>query len=138
MLVLFVAHQPTTPRRDAMNNNLNLIGHVGSEPEVRTFETGNKLVKFSLAVKDYSNRDNAEKSEETMWITVESWNKVAERVLESVTKGREISASGRLAINTFAKQKGQEKFDVSLPVMKLSGFHLCGAKPKAKKVATAK
>ncbi|MDP3508063.1 MAG: single-stranded DNA-binding protein [Candidatus Melainabacteria bacterium] len=122
-----------------MNNNLNLIGHVGNEPEVRTFETGNKLVKFSLGVKDFSNRDNANKAEDaTMWVTVESWNKVGERVLEQVTKGREISASGRLAINTFAKQVGQEKFDVSLPVLKLSGFHLCGAKPKTKKVAAAK
>lgn len=121
-----------------MNNNLSLIGHVGNEPEVRFFETGNKLVKFSLAVKDYSNRDSAAKADETMWITVESWNKVADRVLESITKGREISATGRLAINTFAKQVGQEKLDVSLPVMKLSGFHLCGANPKAKKTTKAK
>ncbi len=35
-----------------MNNQITLIGHVGQNPQIKTFgDTGNQVVKFSLAVK---------------------------------------------------------------------------------------
>jgi single-stranded DNA-binding protein len=37
-----------------MNNQCSFVGHIGKDPELQTFDdTGNQLVKFSIAVKEY-------------------------------------------------------------------------------------
>ena len=109
-----------------MNNQITLIGHVGQAPISKLFgDTGNKVVKFSIAVKEYS--ANKEKAE--LWIDVDAWNGLGERILSTVTKGREIAVTGRLAISTYPSEKDGEKIQISKPVVKLTGFHLCGKKP---------
>lgn len=110
-----------------MNNTLNLIGHVGQAPELRTFDSGNKLAKFLLAVTEFGPKDEPKK---TMWVAVEAWNGAAERVMEFVAKGREVAVSGRLAVNTYSVEVGTETVEQQKPVLKMSGFHLLGAKPK--------
>lgn len=109
-----------------MNNQLTLCGHVGQEPRAISFgDTGNKVVKFSLAVKEFSNG-----AESTLWIDVDAWNGLGERILSTVTKGRELVVSGRLAVSKFSKQDENGKtVEVHKPILKLTSFHLCGPKP---------
>ena len=111
-----------------MNNTITLIGHVGQQPIAKTFQdTGNKVVKFSLAVKDYSsNSDNAK----TMWVDVDAWNALADRALKIITKGREIVIHGRLALSTFSKDVNGTKVQMTKPVVKLTNFYLCGSVPR--------
>jgi hypothetical protein len=41
-----------------MNNQLNIIGYVGQNPRIVTFpDTGNKVVKFSIGVREFSSSD---------------------------------------------------------------------------------
>ena len=110
-----------------MNNAVTLVGHVGQTPTAKTFsDTGNKVVRFSLAVREYSSNTDEQK---TMWIDVVAWNGLGDRVLNTITKGREVVINGRLSINTYIKSVQDEEVTVSKPVIKLSGFHLCGPKP---------
>lgn len=111
-----------------MNNQVNFIGRVGQNPVTTTF-TGseNKRVKFSLAVSDYSSKTD---DHEPLWIDVESWNGLAERVLKCITMGREVAISGRLAISKYNKEINGVKVQIKTPVVKLSGFHLCGKRPE--------
>ena len=124
-----------------MNNQITLIGRVGQAPVTTTFtDTDNKLVKFSLAVADYSSKTE---NPEPMWIDVESWNGLAERVLKTITEGREVAIAGRLSISKYTKEINGVKVEMRRPVVKLSGFHLCGPKPKTEervevKTATSK
>ncbi len=112
-----------------MNNQITLIGRVGQNPTSTTFtDTDNKLAKFSLAVADYSSKTD---NPEPMWIDVESWNGLAERVLKTITEGREVAISGRLSISKYTKEINGVKVEMRRPVVKLSGFHLCGPKPKS-------
>lgn len=107
-----------------MNNQITIVGHVGQNPIERAV-ADDKVVKFSVAVKEFSS--NNEKK--TMWIDVDAWNKLGDLVMENVTKGREVAITGRLAINQFTKEEEGVLVRVSKPVIKLSSFHLCGAKP---------
>ena len=51
-----------------MNNQLTIVGRVGQAPKVVSFgDTGNKVVKFSLAVTEF----HANKEESTLWIDVD-------------------------------------------------------------------
>lgn len=112
-----------------MNNLIALIGHVGQAPHSVSFEdTGNKVAKFSLAVKEFSSNTDEEK---TLWIDVDAWNGLGERVLSTVTKGREIAVQGRLTLATFTKEVDGVKVQVTKPVINLTSFHLCGKKPVA-------
>jgi single-strand DNA-binding protein len=106
-----------------MNNNINVIGHVGQAPKTRTFASGNKVVRFSLAVKEYS---NGKDEPQTMWIDVQAWNGLGEKAESLITKGRELSVQGRLAIEEYTDSKGVE---IRKPVINMTGFHLHGKKP---------
>lgn len=55
-----------------MNNAITIVGHVGQNPHSVSFgDTGNKVVKFSVAVKEFSPNSDEEK---TMWLDVDAWN----------------------------------------------------------------
>lgn len=111
-----------------MNNQVTLVGHIGKNPVRKSFgDTGNTVVKFPLAVKDYSSKSDQDK---TLWIDVEAWNGLADRVLETITKGREVVISGKLAINTYTKEGDGITVQMTKPIIKLSSFHLCGPKKK--------
>lgn len=107
-----------------MNNQITIVGHVGQNPIERSVGD-DKVVKFSVAVKEFST--NNEKK--TLWIDVDAWNKVGGLVMENVTKGREVAITGRLAINQFTKEEDGVLVKMSKPVIKLTSFHLCGARP---------
>lgn len=109
-----------------MNNQVTLVGHVGKDPVTKAFgDTGNKVVKFSIAVKEYSSNSDEDK---TLWIDVDAWNGLGNRVLDTITKGREVILFGRLAINTYPKEVNGITVQMTKPVIKLSSFHLCGPK----------
>ena len=64
---------PSTARRCKilMNNQITIVGHVGQKPQTVSFgDTGNKVVKFSVAVKEFSSNTDEDK---TMWIDVDAW-----------------------------------------------------------------
>jgi len=117
-----------------MFNQITLVGRAGGNPVATTFtDTDNKLAKFSLAVAEYSSKDE---NPDPMWVDVESWNGLAERVMKTITEGREVVITGRLSISKYNKEINGVKVEMKKPVIKLSGFHLCGAKPKAEESPT--
>jgi len=117
-----------------MNNQVTLIGRIGKAPEITNYpDTGNKLAKFSLCVKEFS----ANKEDKTLFVDVDAWNGLADNVEKWVTKGREVCVMGRLSINRYDKEINGVKVPMAKPVIKLSSFHLCGAKPEEVEETTA-
>jgi single-strand DNA-binding protein len=112
-----------------MNNIFIGHGNVGKAPESLVFtNSGKKVVKFSVAIKEFSSKSNEKK---TMWLECEAWGELGENVLKLVTKGREIVVNGRLAVSNFTIEEDGQPKKVSRPVIKLTGFDLCGKNPKA-------
>lgn len=119
-----------------MNNQITLVGKVGDEPTSVTFtDSDNKLAKFSIAVAEYSSKTD---NPEPMWIDIDAWGNLAERVLAYVTKGREVVINGRLTIVKYDKTINGTTVKMTKPVVKLSGFHLCGPKPKEEENSSSK
>lgn len=113
-----------------MNNQVTLVGHIGQDPTAYPFgDEGKQVVKFSIAVREYSPNTDEEK---TLWFDVDAWNGLGDRVMKSITKGREVVLIGRLSLNTYSKEVNGVTMQVTKPVIKLSSFHLCGRKPVAK------
>jgi single-stranded DNA-binding protein len=110
-----------------MNNQITIVGHVGQAPTSVSFkDSDNKVVKFSVAVKEYSSKTEEDK---TLWLDVDAWNGLGQRVLDTITSGREVVVTGRLAISEYTKEINGVKVKMSKPLIKLTSFHLCGKKP---------
>lgn len=105
-----------------MNNFISIVGYTGQDPVAKRFPSGKTVVKFSMAVRDYS---NSKTQTPPLWIDVQAWNGLGDRVSEHITKGREVVIQGRLALDHYTDKDGR---DVTKPVINLVSFHLCGKK----------
>jgi len=87
-------------------NKVILFGNVGKDPEVKTFEGGNKVAKFSLATnKSYTK--NGEKVTETSWHNIVLWGKLAELAEKYVKKGNSVIIEGEISYRSYENKDGQ-------------------------------
>jgi single-strand DNA-binding protein len=93
-----------------MKNKVQLIGHVGQEPEVKTVNGDRKLANFTIATNDYYYNEKGEKVEQTEWHRVTAWGKTAEIVEKFVIKGKEIGIEGKLTHRSYDDKEGVKKY----------------------------
>ena len=87
-------------------NKLLLIGRVGQEPEVKDFESGNKITTISLAVAEhYTNRDGQDK-ENTTWFRVLFFGKAAKTIQDYVHKGDALYVEGSVVQREYTNRDG--------------------------------
>ena len=107
----------------AILNNVNLVGRVGQEPEVRYFDSGSVLTKLSLAVNRRS------KNSEPDWFELELWGKIAEVAANYTHKGSLIGVIGELKIQSWTDRNTGAKR--SKPVIKVNNLELLGKNPNS-------
>jgi single-strand DNA-binding protein len=91
-------------------NRVQLTGNVGGDPEIKTFDNGGKLAKFSMATREeYINR-SGEKATNTQWHYVTAWGRIAERIEAEFKKGSFVSIEGRLVTRNYTDKNGQKKY----------------------------
>lgn len=93
-----------------MKNRVQLIGNVGSEPEIRTLETGKKVAHLTIATNDYYKNDKGEKVQQTEWHRITAWGKVAEIIEKYVVKGKEIAVEGKLTHRSYDDKNGEKRY----------------------------
>jgi len=93
-----------------LRNSVQLIGHLGMNPEVKTLESGRKLAKFSLATNDSYMNSNGEKVDETEWHNVVAWNKTAELIESYLEKGKEVAVQGKLTTRSWDDEQGNKRY----------------------------
>lgn len=92
-----------------MKNRVQLIGHVGQEPEVKTVND-RKVATITIATNDYYYNDKGDKVEQTEWHRVTAWGKTAEVIEKFVTKGKEIGIEGKLTHRSYDDKEGNKKY----------------------------
>jgi single-strand DNA-binding protein len=93
-----------------LRNRVQLIGRVGNDPEVKSFEGGKKLATVSIATSESYKNDKGERVEQTEWHRVVAWGKTAEIIEQFVTKGREIAIDGKLTHRSYDDKDGTKRF----------------------------
>ena len=113
-------------------NKVILVGNIGQEPQVRTMQSGQKVVSFSLATSDrWRDRQTGEQKEQTEWHRVVIFNPslvdVAERMLQ---KGTKLYLEGSLRTRKWQNQQGVDTFTTEVVLNPFSGqmVILSGAK----------
>ena len=113
-------------------NKVILVGNIGQEPQVRTMQSGQKVVSFSLATSDrWRDRQTGEQKEQTEWHRVVIFNpslvEVAERLLQ---KGTKLYLEGSLRTRKWQNQQGVDTFTTEVVLNPYAGqmVILSGAK----------
>mgnify|MGYP001595401828 CR=1 FL=1 len=95
---------------NAMRNKVQLIGHVGQDPEIKSFDGGKKLANITIATNDFYINDKGEKIEQTEWHRVAAWGKVADIIEKYVEKGKEIVIEGKLTHRSYEDKDGNKRY----------------------------
>ena len=102
-------------------NVVNLVGRAGRDPEVRYFESGNVLCKFTFAV----NR-RTRNSDQPDWFNLELWGRNAEVAANYVKKGSLVGIVGALKLDSWQdRSTGAQR---SSPVIRVDRLDLLGSK----------
>ena len=86
-------------------NRVELLGRVGTDPEMRYTPAGTAVTQFRLA----TDRPRRNGEVETDWHSVTCWAQLAEIVNEYVSKGDRLYVTGRLAQNSWEGEDGQRR-----------------------------
>ena len=87
-------------------NKVILVGHLGKDPEIRTFENGSKVANFTLATTEYRKDKDGNRVEMTEWHNIVMGRNLAELAEKYLRKGRQIYVEGRLRTRTWDDANG--------------------------------
>ncbi len=93
-----------------LRNNVQLIGNVGNNPEIKNLESGKKVANFSMATNDFYRNGKGEKMQDTQWHNLVAWGKSAEIVENFVSKGKEVAIKGKLTSRSYQAEDGTTKY----------------------------
>ena len=99
----------------SLRNSVQLIGRLGKDPEVKTFNEGKKKASFSLATSDTYKNQKGEKIEDTQWHNVVIWGKLAGIAEKYLKKGNEVAVEGKLVHRVY-EANGEKRFMTEINV----------------------
>jgi single-strand DNA-binding protein len=110
---------------NSLRNKVNLIGRLGAQPEVSSFESGRMLARFTLATNERYKDKNEVWQDNTQWHTVNAWGKLAERIQKSLDKGSEVVIEGKLVNQSYETKEGEKRYST---IVEASDFLLVSPK----------
>lgn len=99
-----------------LRNSVQLIGRLGKDPEVRTFDNGKTKTSFSLATSETYKNQKGEKVEDTQWHNLVFWGKLAEIAGKYLKKGNEVAVEGKLVHRAYESNGGEKKYITEINV----------------------
>ncbi len=94
----------------ALRNKVQLIGNVGNDPEIKSFDGGKKVANFTIATNESYKNEKGEKVDQTEWHKVSAWGKTAEIIEKFVTKGKEVAIEGKLTHRSYEDKNGEKRY----------------------------
>lgn len=104
-------------------NKVILVGHLGADPETRTFQNGGKIVNLRVAATEsWKDRNTGERKERTEWVSVvlhaEHALSYAEKYLR---KGSKVYVEGKLETRKWQDQQGNDRYSTEVTVRPFGG-----------------
>ena len=97
-------------------NKVILIGNLGKDPEVRSFQNGGKVCSFSIATSEnWKDRNTGERKEKTEWHRISIFSEGLVRIAEQyLKKGSKVYLEGQLETRKWQDQNGQDKYSTEV------------------------
>lgn len=108
-----------------MRNRVQLIGNLGQDPEIKSLENGQKMVRLSLATNENYKNKNGEKNTDTQWHNIVAFGAIVEVIEKYLKKGSEVAIEGRLKYKNYEDKEGVKHYGVDII---LSDLQMLGSK----------
>ena len=97
-------------------NNIILEGTVVNEPDVVAISavTQSRLVKFTIANDRYYKDINGNSKQETLFLVIQCWGELGEKVLSNIHKGMIVRTVGRLMMCRWESKTGEKKSTIEI------------------------
>ena len=94
----------------AIRNSVQLIGNLGRDVEVFTFDSGNKKATFTMATSEYYTNKEGEKAQDTQWHNIVAWGKTADLMSALLEKGNQVLVKGKIVNRSYEDKEGNKRF----------------------------
>ncbi len=104
-------------------NKVILVGNLGRDPEVRSFQNGGKVCNLRIATSEnWKDRSTGERREKTEWHSVAVFQEGLVRVCEQyLRKGSKVYIEGQLQTRKWQDQSGQDRYSTEVVLQGFGG-----------------
>ncbi len=104
-------------------NKVILIGNLGRDPEVRSFQNGGKVCNLRIATSEtWKDRNTGERREKTEWHSVAIFQEGLVRIAEQyLRKGSKVYIEGKLQTRKWQDQSGQDRYSTEVVLQGFDG-----------------
>ncbi len=99
-----------------MKNQIQLIGNLGMTPEITNFESGEKKVRFTLAINETYTSKEGEKKKRTLWHNMYAWGPTALYIAKAGKKGTRLAVTGKMVTQRYRSKSGNLKSITAIEV----------------------
>ena len=110
-------------------NKVQLIGNLGADPKLHTFDNGGTVANVSIATSEkWKDKESGEVREHTEWHNLVFHNRLAEIARDYLKKGSPIYVEGRLRTRKWQTEGGEYRYTTEIRVDEMQ---MLGGKPEA-------
>lgn len=104
-------------------NKVIIIGNLGADPEVRTFQNGGKVCNLRIATSEtWKDKNTGERRERTEWHSVAVFQEGLVRIAEQyLRKGSKVYIEGKLQTRKWQDQSGQDRYSTEIVLQGFDG-----------------
>lgn len=97
-------------------NKVIIVGNLGRDPEVRSFQNGGKVVNLRIATSEtWRDRNSGERKERTEWHSVAIFSEPLAKIAEQyLRKGSKVYIEGALETRKWQDQSGQDRYTTEI------------------------
>lgn len=100
-------------------NTVHLVGNLGKDVQISTFESGKKKASFSLATNESFKNLKGEMVTNTTWHNVVAWGNLADQIA-GLTKGNKVEIRGSLSNRSYVDKEGQKKYITEIVALQIT------------------
>ena len=90
-------------------NQVNLIGNLTRDPELRVTPKGTSIVQFSIAINNYYLDQSGQRQNKVTYVDIEGWGKLAEICGKHLARGKPCLVVGRLDLDQWEDKQTHQK-----------------------------
>lgn len=96
-------------------NQCNFIGRLGKEPDIKYSGAGKAMVNFSIACgDDYKDKTTNQKVEQTNWVNIVAFGRLAEIIGEYCEKGSKVFVTGKQITRKWQNKEGIDQYTTEI------------------------
>ncbi|MAH89298.1 MAG: single-stranded DNA-binding protein [Pelagibacterales bacterium] len=104
-------------------NKVILVGNVGNEPELKTFQSGDRVINFSIATSEsWKDKESGEQKSITEWHKIAIFNNALVEIADKyIKKGMKVYVEGQVQTRKWQDSSGNDRYTTEIVLQKYRG-----------------